>query len=62
VADGGHRRGSAPRRPGRLHRLAERIVLGAVVGVATWVLERRLRKALGKKRRRPSRGRTIELS
>ena len=38
------------------------VVLGIVFGLATWVLERRLRKALGKKGRRPSRGRTIEVS
>jgi len=45
-----------------VRRLVERVVLGIVFGLATWVLERRLRKALGKKGRRPSRGRTIEVS
>ncbi len=55
-------RGRSGRRPGRVRRFVERVVLGIVFGLATWVLERRLRKALGKKGRRPSRGRTIEVS
>jgi hypothetical protein len=55
-------RGRSGRRPGRVRRFVERVVLGIVFGLATWVLERRLRKALGKKGRRPSHGRTIEVS
>jgi hypothetical protein len=45
-----------------VRRFVERVVLGVVFGLVTWALERRLKKALGKKGRRPSRGRTIELS
>jgi hypothetical protein len=56
--------GSRPRsrRPGRLRRFVERLVLGVVFGLATFVLERRLRKALGKKGKRPTKSRTIEIS
>ena len=35
---------------GRTKRLAERVVLGSVMSVAAFLLERRLLKALGKKR------------
>jgi hypothetical protein len=45
-----------------MRRLVERVVLGAVFGLATFLLERRLRKALGKKSRRPARGRTVKVS
>ena len=55
-------RRTRPRRPGWVRRFVERVVLGVVFGLATFVLERRLRKALGKKRRQPKRGRTVELS
>jgi hypothetical protein len=36
------------RRPGRARRYAERILLGALMSVAAFVVERRLRKALTK--------------
>jgi hypothetical protein len=49
-------------RPGRLQRLAERVVLGVVFSVAVAVLDRRLRKALGKSGRKPSRRRTANIS
>jgi hypothetical protein len=46
-----------------VRRLFERIVLGIVFGLATWILERRLRKALGGKGKgQAKKSRTIELS
>lgn len=36
-----------PGRPGRFRRWLDRTVLGLLMGVAIWFVERRLRKALG---------------
>jgi hypothetical protein len=43
-------RAAAPKRPGRVKRLTERIVLGALMTIGVTVIERRLRKAAGKRR------------
>ena len=53
-------RGARPR-AGRLRRLLERAVLGAALGFLTFVLERRLRKALGRSGKRRASDRTAEL-
>lgn len=39
---------SGAHRAGRFRRVTERLVLGAVMGVLAHVLERRLRKAIGR--------------
>jgi hypothetical protein len=55
-------RRSAPKnRPGRLRRGFERVVLGMAIGTVTWILERRLRKALGRASTRRTEDRTAEL-
>jgi hypothetical protein len=58
VAD---RRSAPAKRPGRLRRWFERVVLSVAIGTITWVLERRLRKALGRASRRRSDDLTAEL-
>jgi hypothetical protein len=63
VVANGSRGQPRARRPGPMRRLFERIVLGIVFGLATWILERRLRKALGGKGKgQAKKSRTIELS
>jgi hypothetical protein len=58
VAD---RRSAPTKRPGRLRRWLERVILSVAIGTITWVLERRLRKALGRASRRRSDDLTAEL-
>jgi hypothetical protein len=50
-----------PKRPGRLRRWFERAVLGLAIGFVTFVLERRLRKALGRVTKRRPDSSTAEL-
>lgn len=41
-------RAKVARRPGRLWRGVERVVLGVMMGIAAYLVERRLRRFLGK--------------
>lgn len=42
-------RGAVPKRPGRVKRLTERVVLGTLMTIGVVVIERRLRKAARKR-------------
>jgi hypothetical protein len=46
---------------GRIRRLLERVVLGTFFGIAVFLLERRLRRAIGKSAGRRSRSRTADV-
>ena len=53
----------APKKPGGFRRWLDRTVLGILMGIAIWIVERRLRKVLGAAAEGPDKApeRTIEL-
>jgi hypothetical protein len=56
------RRRIQPKRPGRVKVTVERVVLGALMTAAAFLLERRLRKAFRKHETAPAEPETVEIS